>query len=246
MKKHYISLLLIAVFASFSTTLLSQNLTLSHSGGAIANGGAIAVHGYVDANEIAANVYITNNSVDTLQLKCRKYVIDTVTGTLNSFCFGLCFGSTTYVSPNPVAFPGGVVDMTSFVGDYYPQGISGTTSIRYLIFNVNNPNDTATFIVNYTAEPVSVKENAASLISIAAYPNPANSYVTINYDLNKVASNASLIIRNILGKTMKEFPLTSQSGRVNVNIEDLDEGIYFYSVMINSDIQNSKKLIIRH
>ncbi|MEI8203963.1 MAG: T9SS type A sorting domain-containing protein [Bacteroidota bacterium] len=246
MKKQYFSLILLISFALISNMVISQNITLSYSGGAIANGGSITVHDLATTPVISANVYITNTTTDTLQLKCRKFVIDTVTGTTNSFCFGLCFGSTTYVSPAPVAFAGGVTDMSSFVGDYSPNGISGTTTIRYLIFNVNNLNDTASFIINYYAEPTSVNEYAANLISVNAYPNPANSYVSINYDIFKDVSNAKLIIRNILGKTMKEIPLNSISGRLNVNTEDLDEGIYFYSVAINNDIQNSKKLIIRH
>ncbi|MEZ5198264.1 MAG: T9SS type A sorting domain-containing protein [Bacteroidales bacterium] len=137
--------------------------------------------------------------------------------------------------------------MTSeFVGDHNPNGETGVTKVEYTFYDMNNTDDKVSFIVNYDAtETNDIKDMLMDYSISNAYPNPANTYVSINYDF-KGNRNAKIAIYNLLGTAVKEIELTESFGTLKVNTSDLIEGIYFYSLLINNESISTHKLIIKH
>jgi len=92
---------------------------------------------------------------------------------------------------------------------------------------------------------VSVKENE-NAISMNIYPNPTSEFSYIDLNLKK-ASNVSVSISNIVGQEVfnKEFgQLSAGNHMLTVNVNNLNSGIYFYTVQSGNE-RITKKVIIK-
>lgn len=172
MKKIILSafLALVAFFFGYS----QMNLTLSDSLGPLPNDTTIIRQGLPSAGEIDSYIFVTNHSSSPMQVKVKKVELSLVGGTMNYFCWGLCYSNTIYISPNPVLIPAGVTDNSDFSGHYEPISTVGASTLRYVFFDENNTSDTACVNVLYDTYPEGIdnsilKENT----SISVYPNPA-------------------------------------------------------------------------
>jgi hypothetical protein len=76
-------------------------------------------------------------------------------------------------------------------------------------------------------------------------PNPANAAVRINYQLPP-GNNGSFCLFDSRGILLKNIPLTSSAGSVNLNVTDLQPGIYLYRINGNSANTPVKKLVVAH
>jgi len=78
------------------------------------------------------------------------------------------------------------------------------------------------------------------------YPNPFNQSTTINYTLPQHFHSAKMIIIDMSGKTVKQVPLPSESGRNSVKIDagSLPAGTYFYSLNVDNSVIDTKKMIL--
>ena len=242
MKKTFIFLLFSIIF-SFS---YGQNLALFDSEGSIPNGGSIEVIGNTDASIIYSYINLVNLTNSTSNIKVLRRTISTVSGSLNSFCWGQCYDATIDTSLRILPI---LAHDTSFdfAGEYEPHLHRGTTTVSYVFFNVNNPSDTISVTVNYTANVASgIISGTPSAIDIAnAYPNPASGSTTIKYSLPKNNTNARLIIRDCLGILIMDEPLAGNTGKMSVDLNELREGIYFYSVIVNNTAICTRKLVVK-
>jgi hypothetical protein len=186
---------------------------------------------------------VTNNSESAKDIRVKKVEISLVANTMNTFCWGLCYPPTTYVSPETVTIDAHATNSTDFIGEYSPTGFSGASTVRYVFYDDANPSDSVCFNVEYSAFPLAINELGVAGIA-SAYPNPANSTLNVVYKSN--IANAVLAIRNVLGTTVLEMPLTGTAGKVAVNVSGLKEGIYFYSLMENGQSLVTRKVVIRH
>jgi hypothetical protein len=243
MKKLFLFIYLVGIAGYFGYSQIS--LSLSDSTGPLANNATIYKYGTPLDDEILAYVFVKNNSADAIPVVVKKVVIDTVPGSINMFCWGLCFGSNVYISPNPISVAAGVTDSSNFSGHYVPNLHSGVSKLRYVFFSRSNPLDSVCVNVVYSAFPVGMEARVEKAVISNAYPNPANSSTTITYSLPGAASG-SVMIRNLLGTTVKEITLEANSGKLSLSTGDLPEGVYFYSLIVNGKTDASKKLIIRH
>lgn len=76
------------------------------------------------------------------------------------------------------------------------------------------------------------------------YPNPANDFVTIDYVFN-TNQEAKIILFNVLGQEMKVIILDKDQRSQRVNLQDLNQGMYMYQLVIDGRSVATKKLIIR-
>ena len=77
------------------------------------------------------------------------------------------------------------------------------------------------------------------------FPNPANDKTSINFQLPS-NSEARVMLRNLLGSVVKEITVRGVETRFYINTADLNNGLYFYSVMFENRILFTKKLIVKH
>lgn len=78
------------------------------------------------------------------------------------------------------------------------------------------------------------------------YPNPANEKTGINFQLPSPNSEARVMLRNLLGSVVKEITVRGIENKFFINTSDLNNGLYFYSVMFENRILFTKKLIVKH
>jgi hypothetical protein len=222
----------------------SQSLTLTKNGNPVANGATIDISGHIDSLII---IYLTvhNTGSTALDVKVRKDNISVLTGTIDTYCFaGQCYGGSTPVSIAGVQIAPGGYD-TTFSGDYYPLGQTGLSIFRYTFFDVNNPDDTISVTVRYSAalNVPSVDPVVAQLSNV--YPNPASEKVFFDYNAALSSGSRILVIRDMAGRAVRESDLPDQQGTLEMDVRELETGVYFYSLIQNGTVLMTRKLVIK-
>ena len=84
---------------------------------------------------------------------------------------------------------------------------------------------------------ITVNTAASELINV--YPNPAKNNFTVSNE-----NNLALIcnLTNALGQKVKSF--TIETAKKTIDVSDLNEGIYYLSIIENAKIISQKKLVI--
>ncbi len=241
-------ILLLALSVTLTAGLQAQSLSLSYSGGPIQPGSTIQIMGNPMDDPIQMDIQTTNNTSVPVSVKIRKIINagDTISGTTNTFCWGVCYPPNIYLSPNALTIdPGATVD--EFDGDYTPAGINGISTISYVFFNTADTNDAVKVTVQYNASPTGVAEKLLEKVNFSsAYPNPASKNVNFNYSLPVDFNSANLTISNILGTVVREVKINNISGSLQIPVSELSDGIYFYSLKVNEQLLLTKKMIVRH
>ena len=78
-----------------------------------------------------------------------------------------------------------------------------------------------------------------------AYPMPASSVVNFDYSFNSSVNSAMVAIYNMMGQEVLRSEISGMSGKHSLNISDLTDGVYFYSLIVNGVVEKSNKLIVR-
>lgn len=81
--------------------------------------------------------------------------------------------------------------------------------------------------------------------NLTAYPNPLTNKTQISFYIEK-SQNVILKIKNLLGKTVfiKEFKAVNGKNNFTFYKDDIDSGIYIYSIQTNAEIL-LKRLVIK-
>jgi hypothetical protein len=80
-------------------------------------------------------------------------------------------------------------------------------------------------------ENLSANSGLSSVLK--AYPNPANDFVTIEFEINEELKSAELVILDQQGKKIKSFILHKNQSYLNINTSDLSNGL-FYLILKNN------------
>ena len=75
-------------------------------------------------------------------------------------------------------------------------------------------------------------------------PNPFNSITLIPYVLPERTENAELVIRDVAGRMLKAYTLNKQAGNVEISMKEYDSGVYFYSISINGNTLDTKRMVV--
>jgi hypothetical protein len=222
----------------------SQSLQLSDSAGPIANNSTRIKYGSPSADEIVSYVFVKNTTANPIPVKVKKVPLIALHTTFNSFCWVLCWSPEVFVSPDSIVIDAGRTDSTDFSGHYIPNGVVGISTIRYVFFNTNNPTDTVCVNIDFDTYPSGIHNLTNASLS-GAFPNPADNMVSFTYSVPQI-SCAKIIIRNVLGSVVKEVDITNNSGKLSFSTSELENGVYFYTFLVNGNSQVTKKLVIRH
>jgi hypothetical protein len=106
-----------------------------------------------------------------------------------------------------------------------------------------NPIITSAYSVvdQFTTDPfkVDMSENLA-MPGVVIYPVPASDYITLTL---QNAANASVIIRDVIGKMMYQANCSKENGTMEVDVSDWLNGLYIVEVKTKSYSVNRKLLI---
>lgn len=225
---------LLGLFLMAASYVNAQNLAIT--------GGDFYISGPATSPRLESHLEVENsaNNAITVLLNCDKSQM--VFGHQTYYCWALCYDTTVCTAPDPLTVQGRTTDMSSFHSYLYPNNIAGTSTISYTFFNQNDPSDSASASITYDVLSNGVNEVERGFLSPAS-PNPAVSFASINYNLPTLG-NGHVYMYNVLGVMVKDYVLTNKQSMLVMNTEELNPGIYTYTLVNDGRIVSSNRLIV--
>ena len=202
---------------------------------------------------------VVNVSNIPLNVICERTEKSIADSSINYFCWDVCFIPSVSVSGIVVIQPG--VTSQNHIGYYNAKGGTGVSTISYCFYDNDNPIDSACVIILYSPESpddsVYATVNVGTLVGVDdygsmrenrildIYPNPANTNTTLAYSLENGSGSAKIVVRNVLGSEMMEVWLKGSTGKVIFPVSQMNSGIYFYSLVVDGQVQSTQKLIVK-
>lgn len=126
--------------------------------------------------------------------------------------------------------------------------VPGLSTVKYLVFNKLQPTATLEFDVNFFVDEKPEKQtiyNSKDIILKDVYPNPIVENAFIDYRLQSDNVKAKIIVHDILGNIVGEYPLPASESLIRIKTEGLASGIYFYTLYINDTAVMTRKIMMR-
>ena len=241
-------LLSFCIVAILSTVYVNaQSILLSWDGAVLEDTVTVWVDPYSTESTVFHAV-ATNNTDADMAVNVLRTNVDTIAGTINSFCWAdLCYPPFLDLSGHSVFLAAGASsEDLNFKGEFFAQENLGASLVKYKFFNVDNEEEFVEVVVRYISSPAGIEVDYADNISMSnAYPNPAHSAFKLDYSFDMRFNTATIKVVNLLGSIVKVVELDQNSNSVSVDVSDLKAGVYFYSVLVNNEIFQTKKLVVR-
>lgn len=125
----------------------------------------------------------------------------------------------------PVTISSSNTDVVKVIGEDLQIQNFGVSQLTISQEGNNNFNPAETEVRLFVKEPVNVKDEYLSKISI--YPNPAKEYLIIGLN-SSFEDSYNLSVVNVLGEVFSNFSLKGNTNKIN--IKDIPDGVYFIKV----------------
>ena len=191
-------------------------------------------------------VIFKNTSDKTVVIVIKKVSQQIGTTQKNYFCIDAqCLDSkveeyTLRVEPNQVintlhvALEAGLAD--------------GHSTIKFIAFNKFTPGESYEFDLDFMVaerEEKAIIFSSSDILLREVYPNPVTDVAYIEYTLLDDRVKAKILIHNILGNTIEEYPLPPDENKVKIRADALTAGIYFYTLYLDNEGVITRKLILK-
>ena len=201
--------------------------------------------------EMYGIVKVENTGTKNNEYAVLRNEVSMVPGHISYYCWNIsCYGDSVDLSIDSTVLAPGEKDST-FYGYLRPYDNSGayvgTSIVNYKIFNTDpaQPEDTVSFTYIYTAnEVIGIQTRVLTENEFYAYPNPAVNSLNIAFNDLSQFSNVSVVIRNILGSELKSQKVSTNGNLAEIDISDLGRGVYFYSVVLDGKVYQTKKFAV--
>jgi hypothetical protein len=191
---------------------------------------------------------IANISGATLNLRIERIKITELEGTQDYLCWGAnpetgaCYSAGAVSPENPFITPD-ASDLDDgargWLATYHvTNGNHGCAQYRYYVINEDGIRLDSVDVLYCST--VSIEEDLK--VTVAVYPNPAADFV--NVVMENDHNNVDFTLYNILGEALVTAKLNAGTNEVGLN--KLPNGVYFYSILKDGNILETKKLIVRH
>jgi hypothetical protein len=84
------------------------------------------------------------------------------------------------------------------------------------------------------------------LVALTNYPNPFNNSTIIDYEIWQNYTNAELRITNVLGQTLFIQKLNKPIDKIQIDGGALSNGIYYYSIIIDGTVSQTRSMSVIH
>ena len=239
MKKSILTLVFMALIACVS----AQTLQFELEGEALTDGQMVYCTEFdPDFGEYIQEMQLHNISGDDLNVIIEREIIDVPDGGMTYFCWGMCFSPSVSVSP-AVPMQAGAVSGPGELGFHYtPAALTDVAFVKYYAYDERQPDERVSVIIAYNTTE-SVGENTRPMLLGQAYPNPASTMV--NFDYNLSGSNASAVVYNLMGQEVMRQEINTFDGKLSLSVADLNDGIYFCTVMRNGQTFATVKFVVK-
>lgn len=240
-------LLVFSLVAGVFLSGFSQGLLLKDADGNDITNATLSVHGSPSASYLKAQIFLHNDGEEAIDIWARKIEQEVLPNTFNTFCWAdFCFDVTVVESQAGLTLAAGATSIdTDFYGQYFPEGLSGTTIVKYEFFSRNESFETVSVTVTYTADATSASGPSLRQTRISdPRPNPARDFTVFDYQLPSGVRSARLVVRNLTGSVVMEVPLDPSGSRLRLETSSLNNGIFLYSFVVNEQVILTKKLVV--
>lgn len=240
--------ILLSIVASFliSSAVSSQSLIIKDKQGNEVTGQTIEHYCVPSYGFGSIGLDVFNNSSTAKNVKVKKYDLSLADSTTSNICWVACYPDWTYITPDPLLIePGSFTP--NFTGDLTYRSIQGLSTVKFVFFDIENETDSSFVTINFIVGTLGVNNPAAikSATVSNAYPNPAVSATNIDYRLPSGVSNAKIKINTLLGTTIREISLSNSEGKAQVDVSNLSNGIYVYTLFVNNSAVATRKFVVQ-
>lgn len=233
------------LFASiFAGTLsFAQNLVF-HENGNVISGNAITIDSAATSDHAAPTYYVVNTTGAPITMTWSRTRMAHMSPYWDQICDDiLCFDATdTKVYQRPTTMTVAPGDSTIFQPKVYPEATPGCAIYTYKVFSgLGTFQDSIQIKFRFGGEDCFLNTPETAM-TYSVYPNPASTNLTIN--VNTGGNAVQVRIFNMMGELVSRTTLVD--GQNTVSVADLTNGIYFYSILKNNEVVETKKLIIKH
>jgi hypothetical protein len=209
----------------------------------------ITVNGTSDDSYFKVNVFLSNTGEEAVEIFVKKIEMDIADGAFITFCWkGSCFPPEVFDVQDPIVLEGDQITRdTDFYIEFHNGDTGGISEARYEFYSENESFDTVSVTVRFdisTTTFVNDFDARKSFLLSDPRPNPARGHTWIDYSVPAGTSNAQIVIRNLLGKSVLTENINFGSTRLRINTQNLNNGIYIYSLIIDNQIVESKRLVV--
>lgn len=245
-----ISTTLFAIFMLSLGTQAQLAQLIDHDGNVV-NGQTVVHWGDAQTANQKVGLDVVLQGAGQKVVNVRRYELSVQPGTENYFCWGVCYtpvdaGTQPFwqaQSQHSIVLDAGVPE-DAFGGYHSPNGILGSSTYRYVWFDVNDQTDSVWVDIQFEITAVGIEERNG-VEEFTVFPNPAvGREVSVSYAFQGQASGLSLVVHDALGQPVLERPLTSASGRVQVETGELSPGVYFTTLQRNGLLLSTQRLVI--
>ena len=242
MKNYFVILFSLVIF-----TAQSQSIQLFYNDALVED--TLTIH--VASGETEHYIDIANVSENDVYLMIKRELISMIPDAENHFCFGLCYPSSVSETPESEHLIAGDTfkrenDIYFYTG-YNPYGKAGTSIIKYTFYDENNPDDKASVVFKFISGSVGICNFDHEIVSIFdAYPNPANANVVVKHNFtNQNVENAQIVLTSLTGAVIETIAINPFENGTTIDISNLSQGVYLYSLKANGKVYTTKKLIVK-
>lgn len=129
---------------------------------------------------------------------------------------------------------------------FMPSAISPDATSEYEnIIGALQPDSTPTGSLVYATEQDTYTQNATEAILYQNTPNPFSSATEIEYYIPGNAASACIYVFNLTGELLQTYPIGSfGNGSVTISGSTLNAGMYIYSLVVDNNIVDTKRMIL--
>lgn len=246
MKRYAIATLLLAA----STQLSAQEIVTLNYGNNVVNGQTLTIVGSASTYELDATLGVTLNQASADSILVKRYEVWPVDGTMNTFCWGLCY--TPYsAGDRPLWISGLSVNMEpgnlyeGFHAYFYPAGTEGLTKFRFVWYPADAPTDTAyvDIVFDTRANAVGQQELTAAAPVVDVFPNPATG-ADLTLRFSGDVAGAQWVLRNAVGAVERQGTVRAGTNNVAVDLGGLATGVYFASIVRQGRMVATRRVVI--
>jgi hypothetical protein len=91
---------------------------------------------------------------------------------------------------------------------------------------------------------MSEKGETESPTQLKAFPNPVSDRLTLTYELPVGIEAATLTVTDIQGRMINNYPVQGNTNRLDIQVSQLPDGVYFYTIHAGNYQSNPAKIIV--
>jgi len=117
--------------------------------------------------------------------------------------------------------------------------------VFYDTLSYEEPIQYPSFLKSGSIIPIPTQKQAER-ISLTVYPNPANDYFIIRYELDNSYAEAVILITDMAGRNVKEFNVIATRDYLIVPTSEFNNGMYVVKLILNGKETGTQKINIRN